>query len=49
MATNERRATLQVPMVDLRVQYQELKAEILAAVEGVLDGMQLFLGPTCAP
>jgi dTDP-4-amino-4,6-dideoxygalactose transaminase len=32
-------------MVDLRVQYQELKAEILAAVEGVFDSMQLFLGP----
>jgi dTDP-4-amino-4,6-dideoxygalactose transaminase len=45
MATGERRVTMQVPMVDLRIQYQELKAEILAAVEGVFDGMRLFLGP----
>ncbi len=36
---------LKVPLVDLRAQYLSLKPEILCAVENVLDGMQLFLGP----
>jgi dTDP-4-amino-4,6-dideoxygalactose transaminase len=34
-----------IPLVDLRAQYAGLRAEILAAVAGVLDSMQLFLGP----
>jgi len=38
-------ASLQVPLVDLRAQYLALKPEIMAAIEAVLDGMQLFLGP----
>jgi len=37
--------SLKVPLVDLRAQYLVLKPEIIRAVEGVLDGMQLFLGP----
>ncbi len=45
MATTESRASMQVPLVDLRVQYQTLKDEILAAVADVFEGMQLFLGP----
>ena len=33
-----------VPLVDLRGQYEPLKEEIQAAMEEVLDGMKLFLG-----
>src|SRR5260370_13225707 len=36
---------MKVPLVDLRAQYLPLKAEIMAAFEGILDSMQLFLGP----
>jgi dTDP-4-amino-4,6-dideoxygalactose transaminase len=36
---------LQVPLVDLRAQYNALKPEIMAAFEDVLGSMQLFLGP----
>ena len=36
---------MQVPLVDLRVQYQMIKHEITAAIGGVLESMQLFLGP----
>jgi dTDP-4-amino-4,6-dideoxygalactose transaminase len=36
---------LKVPLVDLRTQYLALKPEIMSAIEGVLDGMHLFLGP----
>lgn len=35
----------QIPLVDLKAQFQPLREEILAAIAGVLDGMQLFLGP----
>src|SRR5579884_738348 len=34
-----------VPLVDLKAQYQTIKHEVLAAVESVLENMQLFLGP----
>lgn len=34
-----------IPLVDLRAQYEPLRDEILAAVAEVFDGMQLFLGP----
>lgn len=34
-----------VPLVDLQAQYQTIKQDVLAAIETVLDGMQLFLGP----
>src|SRR5215471_18145294 len=36
---------MQIPLVDLKVQYQSIKQEIMAAIEDVLEGMQLFLGP----
>ncbi|HLY29714.1 MAG TPA: DegT/DnrJ/EryC1/StrS family aminotransferase [Ktedonobacterales bacterium] len=34
-----------VPLVDLKAQYQTIKHEILPAIERVLDGMALYLGP----
>jgi dTDP-4-amino-4,6-dideoxygalactose transaminase len=34
-----------IPLVDLRAQYDPLRDEILAAVAQVFDRMQLFLGP----
>src|SRR5215470_350335 len=39
---------MQIPLVDLRAQYQTIKHEVLPAIEGVLDGMQLYLGPQLA-
>ena len=36
---------MQIPLVDLHAQYLSLKSDILAAIEDVLEGMQLFLGP----
>jgi dTDP-4-amino-4,6-dideoxygalactose transaminase len=33
-----------IPLVDLKIQYAPLKAEILAGISKVFDGMQLFLG-----
>ena len=36
---------MQIPLVDLHAQYQTIKPEVMAAFEGVLDNMQLFLGP----
>ena len=36
---------MQIPLVDLQAQYRSIKQEIMAAIEGVLEGMQLFLGP----
>jgi len=33
-----------IKLVDLQRQYQPLKEEVLAAIAGVLDGMNLFLG-----
>jgi dTDP-4-amino-4,6-dideoxygalactose transaminase len=37
-----------VPLVDLHAQYQGIRADVLAAVEDVLDGMRLTLGPNVA-
>jgi dTDP-4-amino-4,6-dideoxygalactose transaminase len=37
-----------IPMVDLRRQYRILKAEIDAAIQGVLDNAQFILGPNVA-
>ena len=34
-----------IPLVDLRIQYEELRDEVMAAFEEALDGMQLVLGP----
>jgi dTDP-4-amino-4,6-dideoxygalactose transaminase len=39
--------SMQVPLVDLHIQYQSIKHEIRSAFEGVLEEMQLFLGPQC--
>src|SRR5881227_1098859 len=38
---------MQIPLVDLRAQYQTIKPEIMAAFEDVLEQMHLFLGPQC--
>jgi dTDP-4-amino-4,6-dideoxygalactose transaminase len=34
-----------IPLVDLKAQYQSIKHEVLPAIERVLDGMALYLGP----
>jgi dTDP-4-amino-4,6-dideoxygalactose transaminase len=34
-----------IALVDLQRQYQAIREEVLAAIDGVLGGMQLFLGP----
>lgn len=36
---------MQIPLVDLRAQHQMIKQEISSAIEDVLNGMHLFLGP----
>jgi len=36
---------VRVPLVDLRAEYESLRPEILDAIDEVLQGMQLFLGP----
>ena len=36
---------MQIPLVDLRAQYQTIRDEVLVAFEEVLENMQLFLGP----
>ncbi len=36
---------MQIPLVDLKAQYQSIKQEILDTIEDVLESMQLFLGP----
>ncbi len=38
-------AHMQIPLVDLHAQYHSIRPEIMAAIEDVLGGMQLFLGP----
>src|SRR5205823_4227043 len=40
----EQSLRMQIPLVDLRVQYQTIKDEITLALEDVLENMQLFLG-----
>lgn len=37
---------MQIPLVDLKAQYATIKSEVLSAIEEVLEGMQLFLGPS---
>lgn len=34
-----------IPLVDLQAQYKTIKHEVLPAIERVLDGMHLYLGP----
>ncbi|MCI0468461.1 MAG: aminotransferase class I/II-fold pyridoxal phosphate-dependent enzyme, partial [Nitrospirae bacterium] len=36
---------MKIPLVDLKAGYRPLKREILTAIETVLDGMNLHLGP----
>lgn len=36
---------MKIPFVDLKAGYQPLKKEIIAAIEGVLEEMHLYLGP----
>ena len=36
---------MEIPLVDLRSQYQTIKQEMRVAIESVLENMQLFLGP----
>src|SRR5579863_2468888 len=36
---------MRVPLVDLNIQFQSIKQEVMAAIEDVLEHMQLFLGP----
>ena len=36
---------MQIPLVDLHAQFQPMKRKIMAAIEDVLESMQLFLGP----
>lgn len=39
---------MQIPLVDLYAQYTSIKPAVLSAIEEVLEGMHLFLGPqTC--
>lgn len=35
----------EIPLVDLRAQYQELRDEVLSVIAAVLEEMHLFLGP----
>lgn len=35
---------MNIPLVDLKTQYQEIKEEVLSEISQALDGMQLFLG-----
>ncbi len=37
--------TQEIPLVDLRAQYATIREEIRAAIDGVLDSMQLTIGP----
>ena len=39
------RTSAEIPLVDLKAQYETLREEILAAIAEVLDGMHLYLGP----
>lgn len=34
-----------IPLVDLRAQYRQIREEIRASIDGVLEGMELVLGP----
>ena len=39
--------TTQIPLVDLRAQYDEIRDEVVAAWDDILGSMHLFLGPNC--
>jgi len=35
----------EIPLVDLKAQYRTIREEVRAAIDGVLDSMQLTIGP----
>src|SRR5690349_16196066 len=37
--------TQEIPLVDLRAQYATIREDVLRGIEGVLDSMQLTIGP----
>jgi dTDP-4-amino-4,6-dideoxygalactose transaminase len=39
---------MHVPLVDLPIQFRSLRTDLMAAIEGVLESGQLFLGPNTA-
>jgi dTDP-4-amino-4,6-dideoxygalactose transaminase len=38
-------AKTQIPLVDLRANYEGIKDEVRSAIDGILEGMQLTIGP----
>lgn len=36
-----------IPLVDLKAGFRPIKAEVMKALEDVLDGMNLYIGPNC--
>ncbi len=38
---------MRIPLNDLQAQFRSIKAEVMPAIERVLDSMHLFLGPEC--
>ncbi|NPV47608.1 MAG: DegT/DnrJ/EryC1/StrS family aminotransferase [Armatimonadetes bacterium] len=36
---------MSIPLIDLKLQYQQIRQEVQTAISGALDSMQLFLGP----
>jgi dTDP-4-amino-4,6-dideoxygalactose transaminase len=36
-----------IPLVDLKAGFQAIKSDIMRAIEGVLEGMNLYIGPNC--
>ncbi len=45
MSTNSDQTQAPIPFLDLKAEYQSQKSEVLAAIEQVLDSMQLHNGP----
>src|SRR5581483_10400415 len=41
----EQSFSMSIPLNDLQAQFSSIKPEVMAAIEGVLDSMHLFLGP----
>ncbi|MEW6585486.1 MAG: DegT/DnrJ/EryC1/StrS family aminotransferase, partial [Nitrospirota bacterium] len=36
-----------IPLVDLKAGFRPIKAEVMKALEDVLEGMNLYIGPNC--
>ena len=45
MSANSNATQATIPFLDLKAEYQSQRAEVLAAIEQVLDSMQLYNGP----